>query len=215
MGRKKKYNTDEERIAAKKKSDRENYLRNKEKIKQNKLDNSQEIANKQKEYRDKNKEILSENKKLYYKENRDSFLQYQKEYRDNNTESIRVRKNEYQRKKRNEDPLFKLRGNISSLIRYGINNNGFTKINTTQNILGCTFEEFKNHIELQWEDWMSWDNYGNPRDGIFEKNKTWDIDHIKPISTALNENELIKLNHYSNLQPLCSYNNRFIKNNMY
>ena len=66
-------------------------------------------------------------------------------------------------------------------------------------------------IESQWEDWMSWDNYGNPTDGVFEPNKTWDLDHITPISTGTNEDELINLNHFTNLQPLCSYDNRFIK----
>ena len=58
---------------------------------------------------------------------------------------------------------------------------------------------------------MNWDNYGNPKDGIYELSKTWDIDHMIPISSAKTEEELIKLNHYTNLQPLCSYVNRFIK----
>ena len=58
---------------------------------------------------------------------------------------------------------------------------------------------------------MTWDNYGNPKDGIFELNKTWDIDHIVPINKALTEEDVVRLNHYTNLQPLCSYTNRFIK----
>jgi hypothetical protein len=60
---------------------------------------------------------------------------------------------------------------------------------------------------------MNWDNYGNPKDGIYEINKTWDIDHIKPITTGKTEEDILKLNHYTNLQPLCSYTNRFIKRN--
>jgi len=60
---------------------------------------------------------------------------------------------------------------------------------------------------------MNWQNYGNPVDGLIEPNKTWDIDHIIPISSAINEDELLKLNHYTNLQPLCSYYNRFVKKN--
>ena len=61
---------------------------------------------------------------------------------------------------------------------------------------------------------MNWDNYGNPKDGIFEINKTWDIDHIIPTNDATNETELINLNHYTNLRPLCSYTNRWIKRDL-
>ena len=48
---------------------------------------------------------------------------------------------------------------------------------------------------------MSWENYG----------VVWDIDHIIPLSTALTEEDVLKLNHYTNLQPLDSYINRFVK----
>jgi len=35
--------------------------------------------------------------------------------------------------------------------------------------------------------------------------------HIIPISSAKTNDDVYKLNHYSNFQPLCSYVNRFIK----
>ena len=60
---------------------------------------------------------------------------------------------------------------------------------------------------------MTWENQGNPKDGIIEPNKTWDIDHIVPLSSAKTELELLKLCCFNNLQPLCSYVNRFIKRN--
>jgi hypothetical protein len=60
---------------------------------------------------------------------------------------------------------------------------------------------------------MTWDNYGNPKDGVLEPKKSWDFDHIIPVSSATSEDEILKLNHYTNLQPLCSYNNRIIKKN--
>jgi hypothetical protein len=48
---------------------------------------------------------------------------------------------------------------------------------------------------------MNWENYG----------KIWDIDHIIPLASAINEQEVLKLNHYTNLQPLDSNINRNIK----
>ena len=86
--------------------------------------------------------------------------------------------------------------------------NEFKKNQRTEEILGCSFEEFKLHLESNFEDWMSWENKG-----LFngEINYGWDIDHIIPISSASTEDDIIKLNHYTNLQPLCSFTNRHIK----
>ena len=58
---------------------------------------------------------------------------------------------------------------------------------------------------------MNWNNRGNWDGYPTEINTAWDIDHIIPLLTAKTEEEVIKLNHYTNLQPLCSYTNRHIK----
>ena len=58
---------------------------------------------------------------------------------------------------------------------------------------------------------MNWSNHGK-YNGEF--NFGWDIDHIIPISSAKSEEEIIQLNHYTNLQPLCSYINRVVKRNL-
>lgn len=92
-----------------------------------------------------------------------------------------------------------------------IKNTNTQKSSKSEDILGCSFEEFKSHLESQFESWMTWDNHGNPKDGIFEPNKTWDIDHIIPLSSATTTDDIIKLNHYTNLRPLCTYNNRWVK----
>lgn len=55
---------------------------------------------------------------------------------------------------------------------------------------------------------MTWENYGK-YNGELEYG--WDIDHIIPLSSAKNEDDLLRLNHYTNLQPLCSKVNRDIK----
>ena len=58
---------------------------------------------------------------------------------------------------------------------------------------------------------MTWENYGLYNG---ELNYGWDIDHIIPQSYGNTEEEIIKLNHYTNLQPLCSKVNRDIKRNL-
>jgi len=124
-------------------------------------------------------------------------------------ESKEIRDKEYLQKKNRlkNDPLFKLTCNIRTLIRISFKN-GFTKRSRTEKIIGCSYSELKKHFEDKFEAWMTWDNYGKYNG---ELNYGWDIDHIIPVCTATNEEELVKLNHYTNLQPLCGYTNRYIK----
>ena len=74
--------------------------------------------------------------------------------------------------------------------------------------IGLSHKDFINYIESKFEPWMNWENYGKYNG---ELNYGWDIDHIIPLSSAKSEEEVYKLNYYSNLQPLCSYTNRYIK----
>ena len=73
-----------------------------------------------------------------------------------------------------------------------------SKRNKTFHIVGCPPEYLKEHLETQFVDGMSWNNYG--RYG-------WHIDHIIPLSSAKTEDELYKLCHYTNLQPLWAEDN--------
>lgn len=159
------------------------------------------------------------NKNNKYKRfrNLDYDKQYNKEYWSKNKDILnskrdKDRSNELSRisyKRRiNNDTLFKLKRNIMCSITTSFSRNGYNKKSRTSEILGCSFDEFKLYIESKFEPWMSWDNRGLYNGTL---NYGWDIDHIIPHSSAKDENELIKLNHYSNLQPLCSKVNRDIK----
>ena len=104
------------------------------------------------------------------------------------------------------DYLYRLTNNIRDLIYKSIKNKGYTKKSRTSEILGCS--EFRLYIESKFEDWMTWENKGLYNG---ELNCGWDIDHIIPLSGAITEEDVIRLNHYTNLQPLCSKVNRDIK----
>jgi 5-methylcytosine-specific restriction endonuclease McrA len=97
-------------------------------------------------------------------------------------------------------------------IRLYLERNGFIKKSKTEIILGCSFDEFKYHLESKFETWMNWSNHGKFNG---EYNHGWDIDHIVPLSSTINIDEVLKLNHYTNLQPLCSKINRDIKKDIY
>jgi len=163
-----------------------------------------------KEYRINNKQRIKEYNKEYKINNKNYYKNYSKEYYKNNKEIIAENKRKNFNKRMQLEPLFKLSNSIRSTFHKVIKRNGYVKKSKSISILGCSFEEFKIYLEKQFQDWMNWDNYGLYNG---ELNYGWDIDHIIPLSSAKTEEYIIKLNHYTNLQPLCSYTNRYIKKN--
>jgi hypothetical protein len=96
------------------------------------------------------------------------------------------------------DAKYRLKLQTRSLIYTALKKNNISKKEGTEKMLGCSIEEFKAYLESLFQPGMSWDNMG--RAG-------WHIDHICPCSQAQNEEELIKLQHYTNLQPLFENDN--------
>lgn len=94
----------------------------------------------------------------------------------------------------NERICNNLRSRISKIV------SGTVKCGSAIEDLGCSIEEFKNYIESQFKNGMSWDNYAND---------SWHIDHIKPLASfnLTDEKEIKKACHYSNLQPLWAEEN--------
>ena len=184
-----------------------------EKLKNHRNKNKEEFNKKQKEYCDKNRERIREYKKKYYHKNSEEIDAKNKIFKLKNKEHYTKYNNEYVKNRFKIDILFKLRFNIRTLIRSSISSTGYKKNTKTEQILGCSFVEFKEYLESKFEHWMNWENRGLYNG---ELNYGWDIDHIVPLASAKTEEDIIKLNHYSNLQPLCSKINRDIKrNNMY
>jgi len=117
---------------------------------------------------------------------------YMKEYR-----------NEYQNRRRREDPIYRMRQNVSSAVRKALfRNNGGKDGQATFTHLPYTVAELKEHLEKQFDDTMTWENYGS----------YWEIDHIYPQSLlpyeSLECENFQKAWALSNLQPLESRENK-------
>jgi hypothetical protein len=112
-------------------------------------------------------------------------------------EVSRLKKAAYKRNKRQSDNVFRLRSNMGSLIATALSKAGFKKTSRTADILGCTFEEFARHIESQFVEGMTWSN-----------RHLWHIDHIVPQGHAQTAEQVMLLNHYTNLRPLWSKDNQ-------
>lgn len=166
----------------------------------------------EKEYYHNNKEKFKKYKEKWnkenYKNNKEKFKKYNKEWNLKNKEKINKSNKDFYYNLKN-DSILKIRVKISnslsqSFIRKNLKRNRIP----TEKLLGCDIPHFKKYIESKFEPWMDWNNYGK-YNGKY--NYGWDYDHIIPISEANSREEIIKLNHYSNYQPLCSHINRDIK----
>lgn len=104
------------------------------------------------------------------------------------------------KRRRKLDPVFdfacKIKGKIRLLLR------GYTKSSPAEQLLGCKIAELRKYLEMQFEPWMSWDNYGHGEG-------KWEIDHKMPVAAFdLSDPDQQKLCwHYTNLQPLCCKKN--------
>ena len=195
----------------------------KEKTKQYKLKNKEKYQDYFKTYQQENKENIKEYKKENYIKNKEKVIERSRLYYDNNKEELNRKASDRQKNnrdsinrnnrirnknKRDIDPLYRLVNNLRTSIYLSIKRIGYNKSSRTFEIVGCSYDEFRKYIEDRFYEWMNWGNYGKYNG---ELNYGWDIDHIIPVSSATSEEDVIRLNHYTNLQPLCSKVNRDIK----
>ena len=119
------------------------------------------------------------------------------------------RKNKYLRNK--QDPQKRLRKSVSNLIRDCINKHQAFKNGSFPKYVTWTIEELKQHLENQFVDGMSWDNYGK---GIGK----WSIDHVIPDShftySTMYDEGFIKSWSLDNLQPMWDIDNCAKGNNI-
>jgi len=143
-----------------------------------------------KEIRKLNKDIINLKNREYYRKNKDSHLRYIRERRKN-------------------DFKFRLLGNLRARVYKALKFQRGAKSVKTMDLIGCSVESLKVHIESKFIDGMSWDNYGKATD-------CWSIDHIIPCASfdLTDSEEQKKCFHYTNLQPLWN-SEQWSKNSYY
>jgi hypothetical protein len=94
------------------------------------------------------------------------------------------------------DLLYVATQSAKGIVLGSLRRKGYTRKSKTCEILGCSYAEFKLHIEAQFADGMGWHN-----------RSLWHIDHHIPLASAKNEEDVIRLTHHTNLKPMWSIDN--------
>lgn len=173
-------------------------------------------------------------RRQYYEKNRAACLARQKKYREENPDKVRAamthwlltnrehknakrrvpnrrpfynheQKKAQRRLQYQQNPKFRLRKCLSARLRAAMC--GFCKSARTLELLGCSLEFLRQHLESQFKPGMTWENYGL---------RGWHIDHKRPcasfdLTDAAQQHECF---HFSNLQPLWAKEN-LLKNAKY
>ena len=182
-----------------------NYESNKDKyatiFKEYHEDNNRKILLRHLEYRKNNRDKIRLSQKEYDKKNIDKKVERSKIWRKNNKEYIATK----QRDRYKNNIEAKIATNLRSRLLYALKSE--IKYASALKLLGCSIEEFKQYLENQFVEGMSWENHSF---------LGWHIDHKRPCASfnLSDPEQQKKCFHYSNLQPLWAMDN-FRKNAIY
>jgi hypothetical protein len=153
-----------------------------------------------------NRDINIQKRKQWYQDNKESHAIARERYAEQNKENLQAARRKWENQRLKEDVNYSLqkalRGRIRSAVK-GV----YKKNKSTEYLIGCTIGEFRKHIEKQFKDGMSWDNWSQ---------FGWHIDHKIPLSwfNLANENCRLMAFNYKNMQPLW-WDDNIKKNNKY
>ncbi len=154
-------------------------------------------------YYELNKESIKSNSKNYRIDNKEKYQKYNQEYFQHHKENIKKKNKlnskkirEHRRKhynKRKSDNKFRILINMRNRMSKAIKRK--YKCSNTTELISCSIEDLKSHLEQQFSEGMTWDNYGA---------RGWHIDHIKPCAAfdLTDQEQQRECFHYTNLQPL-------------
>lgn len=153
------------------------------------------VAMERYESKPETKQRKRKNYESWYEQNKEHRKQYLKEYREKNIDRIREIKRNYEKTRKHNDPIYKLINNFRTAIYQVLKENNVQKNGHYFEVLKYSPEELISHLEKQFNDGMTWDNYGE-----------WHVDHIIAISRhnikEIGDEEFMKCWSLSNLQPM-------------
>ncbi len=140
-----------------------------------------------KNYEEK-KETVNASNNEWYRNNKDKKLKASLKWRKENRETVNNMDRRWASKRKKPDRLWVTKLRIRGAILRVFKNKHGRKRKSTEEILGCSIDDFISIIGISPGTW-------------------YHLDHICPVSQALDEAELMKLNHYSNFQWLSEEEN--------
>lgn len=188
-----------------------------------------------KKYAEDHCEYIAQYRSQYYQKNKDQIIlqhkeytgrpkiikklaNYNKDYRRKNKDQLReYEKNRYPKRKNylrdyckmrwDTDIEYRIISNLRSRLYLAIKHCKTKKSDHSMKLIGCSIKKLIKHLESQFDDKMTWDNYGY---------YGWHIDHIKPCALfdLTKPKEQRKCFNYKNLQPLWGPDN-WSKNSSY
>ena len=142
-----------------------------------------------KKYYQKNKEKVRERIKIWTEKNKDKIRLYTQQNRSKLSEYF----SKYDKNRLLTDIEYKIRKGLSRRINMAVRNQNSIKAYKTMDLVGCSIQQLREHLEKQFTEGMSWNNYGK-----------WEIHHIIActyfILTELEQQKLCF--NYTNLKPL-------------
>lgn len=180
-------------------------------------ENKKVILIRVKKYEKEHKEEIKEKSKIYREEHKDELKEKSKIYREEHKKEINIYHQKYNKKRCQKDIKYKLRINVSSAITLFLKRNLLSKNGKSSlKYLPFTFENLKSHLELFFEPWMNWQNWGKYNSKTWNDNDQltwkWQLDHIKPHSTfhyeTMDCQEFRDCWALSNLRPLGAKQNQ-------
>lgn len=168
----------------------------KEYMKRWRTSNKVYVATYQLKYLLENKNLLYRKARIWRRVHREEIAVTNKKYRELHTEKKYAQTVAYKKMRRKLDPLYKMTENLRTRMRLAFRK-GWLKSSSTAKMLGLPYPEVKTYLENKWLPGMSWSNYGS----------AWQIDHIVGLCNASTKEELERLFHYTNLQPLWTKDN--------